>query len=154
MTTPAQFLHSVQTYNPKTSDRRQEIRDHIEAAIRLAIMHPVRSVWVPVVPFCTWPDAAIAAVLAEYEADGWRINRSDDRYFVRLEVPADVRADAGAPVHSRPSVLYRPSLGLDGNQWCALYGANLMEGVSGFGPSPEAAMAAFDRAWLAELPTT
>ena len=47
----------------------------------------------------------------------------------------------------RPSVLYRPRLSIDGDQWCALYGANLQEGVDGFGESPSLAMCAFDRAW-------
>ena len=44
----------------------------------------------------------------------------------------------------RPSVLYRPALAPDGNQWCALYGANLMEGIAGFGDTPELAMCDFD----------
>ena len=47
----------------------------------------------------------------------------------------------------RPSVLYRPALSIDGNQWCALYGSDLQEGVAGFGDSPSLAMCAFDRAW-------
>lgn len=54
-----------------------------------------------------------------------------------------------AAAMQRPSVLYRPSLARDGSQWCALYGANLMEGVAGFGDTPAAAMAAFDAAWSA-----
>lgn len=49
--------------------------------------------------------------------------------------------------HRRPSVLYRPRLSRDGNQWCALYGDDLMQGVAGFGPTPEAAMRDFDQAW-------
>ena len=47
----------------------------------------------------------------------------------------------------RPAVLFRPTVSPDGTQWCALYGANLMEGVCGFGDTPEAAMADFDRNW-------
>ena len=50
-----------------------------------------------------------------------------------------------------PSVLFRPRLSLDGNQWCALYGENLQEGVAGFGDSPEGAMADFDKNWCAPL---
>jgi hypothetical protein len=46
-----------------------------------------------------------------------------------------------------PSVIYKPRLSLDGNQWCALLGSNLIEGVAGFGDSPADAMAAFDKAW-------
>lgn len=48
---------------------------------------------------------------------------------------------------SRPSYLLHPRLSIDGNQWCALYGENLQDGVAGFGDSPEAAYAAFDKAW-------
>jgi hypothetical protein len=51
---------------------------------------------------------------------------------------------------SAPSVLYRPALSKDGNQWCALYGENLQDGVAGFGDTPEQAMADFDRAWGAQ----
>lgn len=47
-----------------------------------------------------------------------------------------------------PSVLYRPKLSIDGNQWCALYGQNLHEGVAGFGDSPEAAMDDFNANWV------
>ena len=51
-----------------------------------------------------------------------------------------------------PSVLFKPNLSLDGDQWCALYGDNLQEGVSGFGNSPSEAMADFDKEWFAKLP--
>lgn len=54
--------------------------------------------------------------------------------------------------YERPSVLFRPRLFIDGNQWCALYGDNLQEGVAGFGHSPATAMADFDRAWSERLP--
>ena len=53
-------------------------------------------------------------------------------------------------MRQRPSVLYRPRLMADGDKWCALYGANLMEGVSGFGNTPDAAMDAFDVAWTSQ----
>lgn len=48
----------------------------------------------------------------------------------------------------RPAVIFRPVLRMDGNQWCALYGDNLQDGVCGFGDTPAAAMSAFDQAWL------
>lgn len=51
----------------------------------------------------------------------------------------------------RPSVLYRPKLSIDGNQWCALYGDNIQDGVAGFGDSPAKAMQAFDAAWAESL---
>lgn len=46
-----------------------------------------------------------------------------------------------------PHVRMRPAVYLDGNQWCALYGTNIQEGVCGFGKSPADACAEFDRAW-------
>ena len=55
--------------------------------------------------------------------------------------------------HCRPSVLYRPQLTIDGNQYCALYGENLQDGIAGFGDSPNAAMRDFDKAWNKKLTT-
>ena len=52
---------------------------------------------------------------------------------------------------SRPSVLYRPALAVDGDQWFALYGSNIQDGVAGFGESPALAMSDFDANWLAKL---
>jgi len=49
--------------------------------------------------------------------------------------------------YGTPSAIYRPELSIDGDRWCALYGKNLHDGVSGFGKSPAEAMAEFDRAW-------
>ena len=51
----------------------------------------------------------------------------------------------------RPSYLWKPKLSIDGNQWCALFGENLQDGVAGFGDSPAKAMLAFDRAWETPL---
>ena len=51
----------------------------------------------------------------------------------------------------RPSMLYKPKLSIDGNQWCALYGDNLQDGVAGFGDSPDAAYRAFDNAWYEKV---
>lgn len=53
--------------------------------------------------------------------------------------------------YARPSAVYRPALSIDGDQWCALYGENIQDGVAGFGESPAAAMTAFDKAWLTRL---
>ncbi len=49
--------------------------------------------------------------------------------------------------YQRPSVVFKPELSKDGNMWCALLGANLQEGVAGFGTTPAKAMWAFDAAW-------
>ncbi len=48
----------------------------------------------------------------------------------------------------RPSVLFRPNLTIDGNQYCALYGTDLMSGVGGFGDTADAAMRDFDKQWV------
>ncbi len=53
----------------------------------------------------------------------------------------------------RPSIIYRPFISIDGNQWCALYGDNLQDGVAGFGDSPAKAMIDFDKQWVRELNT-
>jgi len=50
-----------------------------------------------------------------------------------------------------PHVLMRPALSRDGNQWCALYGDNLQDGVGGFGDSPAEAMADVDKNCQAKL---
>lgn len=42
-------------------------------------------------------------------------------------------------------VIMRPRLFVDGNQWCALYGENLQEGVAGFGDTPAAACNDFNQ---------
>ncbi len=49
----------------------------------------------------------------------------------------------------RPFLLLAPHVRVyqDGDQWCALYGETVQSGVVGFGPTPETAAQAFDRAW-------
>ena len=54
----------------------------------------------------------------------------------------------------RPFMMLRPKLYQDGNQWCALYGDNLTEGVCGFGASPSDTSIAFDLAWFTKLNET
>ena len=56
-----------------------------------------------------------------------------------------------AAMQERPSVLYRPRIFIDGDQWCALYGDNLQDGVAGFGDSPEDAMWRFNQEWSKKL---
>jgi len=46
---------------------------------------------------------------------------------------------------TRPSVLFKPEISIDGNQYCVLLGQNLMEGVAGFGDTLSEAMFDFDR---------
>jgi hypothetical protein len=52
-----------------------------------------------------------------------------------------------ASEQSRPSVLYKPKIYIDGDKWCALYGENIQDGVAGFGNSPREAMNDFDTEW-------
>ena len=49
--------------------------------------------------------------------------------------------------YQRPSVLFRPQLSIDGNQWCVLYGSDLQSGIAGFGETPSKAMLDFDKNW-------
>lgn len=51
-----------------------------------------------------------------------------------------------------PATIWRPSLSIDGNKWCALYGLSLQDGLAGFGDSPAEAMADFNRNWCKKLP--
>ena len=67
---------------------------------------------------------------------------------------AGVAIQEAAGIYQRPSSVYRPALSIDGNQWCALYGDNLQDGVAGFGKSPADAMWDFDRNWSAPLTPT
>jgi len=48
----------------------------------------------------------------------------------------------------RPFMLLRPKIFPDGNQWCALYGENIQDGVCAFGDTPAKAAAQFDIEWL------
>lgn len=68
----------------------------------------------------------------------------NDSYLIRLAVTE------AAAFMSAPHVVMRPRIFPDGDQWCALYGDDLMEGVAGFGDTPAAACAAFDKAWATE----
>lgn len=56
-----------------------------------------------------------------------------------------------AAEYAEPSAIYRPALSIDGNQWCALYGANLQDGVAGFGDTPALAMRDFNKNWHTEV---
>lgn len=63
---------------------------------------------------------------------------------------AAVEAQCTAMAARAPHVLMRPSLGPDGNKWSVLYGDNIMEGVAGYGDTPEEAMADFDKNWSSQ----
>lgn len=69
-----------------------------------------------------------------------------------LEIQRIVRATELVEEGFRPSITFGPRLSIDGDQWCALHGENLQDGVAGFGDSPDEAYRAFDRAWYEKLP--
>ncbi|NBW15812.1 MAG: hypothetical protein EBR82_48280 [Caulobacteraceae bacterium] len=69
---------------------------------------------------------------------------SNQAYMV-VQLVAEATAFISAP-HTR----MRPRIYPDGNQWCALYGVNLQEGVAGFGDTPDKACADFDRNWYSQ----
>lgn len=50
----------------------------------------------------------------------------------------------------RPSVVFKPTLSVDGDMWCALLGTDLVTGLAAFGETPAAAMLAFDKAFREE----
>jgi hypothetical protein len=51
----------------------------------------------------------------------------------------------------RPCNIKKPRIFKYGDSWCALLGENPMEGVCGFGNTPEAACVAFDKEWRGEI---
>ena len=48
--------------------------------------------------------------------------------------------------------MLKPKLYKDGNQWCCLYGENIMEGIVGFGDTPYKAVLKWSSAWNEEIP--
>lgn len=46
----------------------------------------------------------------------------------------------------------KPSIMIDGNQWCVLFGENLQDGVAGFGDTPYLAILDFNKAFHRPLP--
>jgi hypothetical protein len=59
-------------------------------------------------------------------------------------------AEAGGEMQ-RPCYLLRPSLSIDGDKWCALYGENIQDGIAGFGDSASGAMHDFDNNYYKKL---
>ncbi len=53
-------------------------------------------------------------------------------------------------IEIRPEAIYKPRLFVDGNQWCALYGENIQEGIAGFGDTPSEALTSWGNefTWL------
>lgn len=78
----------------------------------------------------------------------WDFMSARQRYEASLEeYNAAYEHAARAKAMNTPSFMLRPSISLDGDKWCVLYGENIQDGVAGFGDTPEKAMSAFDLAW-------
>lgn len=73
---------------------------------------------------------------------------SHEAYIVKEAICAEAAIVRQAL--TAPHVLMKPAVFPDGDQWCALYGKDLMAGVAGFGPSPADAMADFDKNWSSQ----
>ncbi|QRZ14689.1 hypothetical protein JWJ88_17140 [Paracoccus methylovorus] len=63
---------------------------------------------------------------------------------------ATVLAQEIAGYHATWFSVLKPKLTKDGNMWCALHGADLQEGIAGFGPTPAKALLAFEAAMCSE----
>jgi hypothetical protein len=62
-------------------------------------------------------------------------------------VRAQEAIDIARHEYTRPAVVWKPKVYLDGDMWCALYGDNLQDSVCAFGKSPDEATRNFDKAW-------
>lgn len=69
------------------------------------------------------------------------IDISNDAYLARMAMVEAAAFMAASHTRMRPRVFP------DGTKWCALYGDDLMQGIAGFGDTPEEACAEFDKAW-------
>lgn len=70
--------------------------------------------------------------------------------ILRMQWNAAAEAHTTEQARRAPHVLMRPAIFPDGNTWCALYGEDLQSGVAGFGETPEAACADFDKNWSSQ----
>lgn len=72
---------------------------------------------------------------------------STEQAVLNAQWNAAAEASATEQARRAPHVLMQPAIYPDGNQWCALYGEDIQEGVAGFGNTPSAACADFDKNW-------
>lgn len=94
--------------------------------------------------------ANVGDVIADIARQSFDISMSIAILTQEFSIAAERQIQA-AEEAMRPSSVFRPKLFLDGDQWCALYGENIQEGVAGFGKSPNDAMLEFDRNWATKL---
>lgn len=72
---------------------------------------------------------------------------ADEQAVMNAQWNAAQEAQITEASRRAPHVLMRPRIFPDGNQWCALYGDDIQQGVAGFGNTPEGAAADFDHNW-------
>lgn len=100
--------------------------------------------------------AVYDAIRSRFHFDGQglidRIAQSFDASYM-LPIIQQEFCIAAADLAS-PHAKMRPSISMDGDKWCALYGDNLQDGVAGFGDSPSKAMADFDLNWRKDIGDT
>jgi hypothetical protein len=72
------------------------------------------------------------------------------QFAAELQQRAATQALCVENSRERPFMLLRPRMFPDGNQWCALYGENIQEGVCGFGDTPNLASYDFDNNWYGQ----
>lgn len=68
-----------------------------------------------------------------------------ENLFARAAETVSIETD-GADKRRQWAVILGARIYPDGDQWCALYGDNIQDGIAGFGPSPAAAIQAFETA--------
>ena len=80
---------------------------------------------------------------------GIRLPETQDMLLSRAFLVIEAALKAEQAVSERLAAVAKVAFTVfrDGDQWCALYGANIQDGVAGFGATPEAACKAFDEIW-------
>jgi hypothetical protein len=70
----------------------------------------------------------------------------DNSHYDHILFQEKLRAAEDAAVYTRFALL-KPTLTMDGNQWCCLFGENLQSGVAGFGDTPHTAVVDWNSQW-------
>lgn len=78
-----------------------------------------------------------------------------DRLYAAVDAKERQRLlDEAAIRIAMPHAIFKPRLFPDGNQWCALYGENLQEGLAGFGDTPAKACDDFNKNFRTQRATS
>lgn len=85
--------------------------------------------------------------MSEHERDYWahRALHADHEH-------QDIAARIVESLEYNLVAMLKPTIAIDGNQWCVLYGENLHDGIAGFGDTPYLAVLAFNKEWDSKLP--